>query len=55
LSDSEISQAAHDTITLCGRIILAIVAKEGARLPSIAATHFDISSLATAQEGFTGA
>ena len=37
----EINQAALDTITLCGRIILAIVAKEGARVPSIAATHFN--------------
>ena len=40
LSDSEINQAAQDTVTLCGRIILAIVAKEGAVVPSIAATHF---------------
>jgi len=39
-SDSELHQAALDTITLCGRIVLAIVAKEGAKVPSIAATHF---------------
>ena len=49
LSDSEINQAALDTITLCGRIILAIVAKEGARVPSIAATHFNPSAPATVQ------
>ena len=30
--NSEINQAASDTITLCGQIILAIVAKEGARV-----------------------
>jgi hypothetical protein len=40
LSDSEINQAALDTITLCGRIILAIVAKENTRVPAIAETHF---------------
>lgn len=44
LSDSEINQAALDTITLCGRIILAIIAKEGVRVPSIAATHFEPSA-----------
>ena len=43
LSDS--NKAAHDTVTLCGRIILAIVAKEGVQLPSITATHFDLSTL----------
>lgn len=42
LSDSELSQASLDTVTLCGRIILGIVAKEGTRIPSIASTHFDI-------------
>ena len=40
LSDSEIFQASLDTVTLCGRIILAVVAEEGTRLPSVAATHF---------------
>jgi hypothetical protein len=50
LSDSEVNQAALDTITLCGRIILAIVAKEGIRVPSIAATHF-IPSIPTALQG----
>jgi hypothetical protein len=40
LSESEISDAALDTMTLCGRIILAVVAKEGTRVPSIAETHF---------------
>jgi hypothetical protein len=40
LSAPEISQAAFDTITLCGRIILALVIKEGARVPPIAATNF---------------
>ena len=40
LSDSEISQVALNTVTLCGRIILTVVVKEGTRLPSVAATHF---------------
>jgi hypothetical protein len=43
LSDSEINQAATDTVTLCGRIILAIIAKEGGRIPSIATTNFTVS------------
>jgi hypothetical protein len=43
LSDPEISQAAMDTVKLCGRIVLAIVAEGGTRIPSIAARHFDIS------------
>jgi hypothetical protein len=55
LSDSELNQAALDTIKLCGRIILSIVAKDGARVPSIAATHFDISTAASTHEGSTGA
>jgi hypothetical protein len=41
LSDEEIRQAALATLTLCGQIVLAMVAKEGARIPSIAATHFN--------------
>ena len=49
LSDSEINQAAMDTVTLCGRIILATVANEGARIPSIAATHFNTGGPATVQ------
>ena len=52
LSDSEINKAAHDTVTLCGRIILAIVAKEGVQLPSITATHFDLSTLGISREGY---
>jgi hypothetical protein len=40
LSDPEVNQAALDTVTLCGRIILAVVVMEGGRVPSIAATHF---------------
>ncbi len=40
LSDDKIRQAARDTVTLCGRIILAIATKKGARTPTIAATHF---------------
>jgi hypothetical protein len=44
LSDPEINQAALDTVTLCGRIILAAVANDGARIPSIAATHFVTSA-----------
>jgi hypothetical protein len=47
LSDSEINQAALDSITLCGRIILAMVAKEGTKVPSIAATHFNPSASTT--------
>jgi hypothetical protein len=50
LSAPEINQAALDTITLCGRIILAIVAKDGARVPSIAATHFSASAIV---QGYT--
>jgi hypothetical protein len=49
LSDSEINQAALDTITLCGRIILALVAKEGTRVPSIAPAHFNPSAPAAGQ------
>lgn len=49
LSNSEVNQAALDTTTLCGRIILAVVAKEGARVPSIAATHFNPSATAAVQ------
>ena len=41
LAHSEMNQAALDTITLCGRIILALVAREGGRIPSIAETHFN--------------
>jgi hypothetical protein len=44
LTDAEINQAALDTITLCGRIILSMVAKEGTKVPSIAATHFNPSA-----------
>jgi hypothetical protein len=40
LSDSERSDAARDTITLCGRIILAMIAKDGVRVPHVAAKHF---------------
>jgi hypothetical protein len=47
LSDAELNQAALDTITLCGRIILAIVAKEGATVPSIAAKHFNPTASTT--------
>jgi hypothetical protein len=44
LTDSEIHDAAQDTIKLCGRIILTIVAKEGIRVPPIAGRHFNISA-----------
>ncbi|WP_152025006.1 hypothetical protein [Candidatus Filomicrobium marinum] len=43
LSDTEIHQAALDTVTLCGMITLRIVCREGTRIPSIAGTHFNIS------------
>ncbi|HEU0223665.1 MAG TPA: hypothetical protein VFR34_15840, partial [Paracoccaceae bacterium] len=49
LSDTEISQAAFDTVSLCGQIILGQIGKEGARLPSIAATHFNIGASASEQ------
>jgi hypothetical protein len=55
LSNLEIIQAAFDTVSLCGRIVLAIVAQEGARLPSVAATHFNTGAPMTVQEGSTGA
>jgi hypothetical protein len=45
LSDTEISKAALDTVTLCGQIVLAVVAKEGIRVPSIAATHFNVNAI----------
>jgi hypothetical protein len=40
LSDSELSIAARGTVTLCGRIVLALIGKEGTRIPSISETHF---------------
>ena len=48
LSDDEINKAAVDTVALCGRIMLTIVAKEGTRVPSIAAKHFNANAPATA-------
>lgn len=39
-SDSEINQAASDTIKICGQVVLAKLASEGATIPSIAKTHF---------------
>jgi hypothetical protein len=51
LSDDEIHQAARDTVTLCGRIILAIAAKEGVRTPTIAATHFGTATPETPKNG----
>jgi hypothetical protein len=44
LSDSEMSQAALDTVTLCGQIVLAIVAQDGTRVPSVAARQFTVSA-----------
>jgi hypothetical protein len=40
LSDTEINQASVDAVTLCGQILLALVYKEGGRIPSVAAKHF---------------
>jgi len=40
LSESEIAQLAIDAMTLCGRIILALAARNGAKLPSISSVHF---------------
>ncbi len=40
LAQSDINQAAIDTITLCGKIVLAVLAQQGITIPSIATTHF---------------
>jgi hypothetical protein len=40
LTAPELNQAAQDTITLCGQIILVLVTKEGAKVPSISTTHY---------------
>lgn len=40
LSDADIRQASLETGTLCGRIILAVLAQQGIRIPSIVETHF---------------
>jgi hypothetical protein len=40
LSEAEASQIANDSITLCGKIIIALLANEGVKVPSIAKTHF---------------
>ncbi len=48
LSDDQLNQAAFDTVTLCGQIILALIAAEGITVPSIAARHFNLSTSATA-------
>lgn len=55
LSDSETNEAAFNTITLCGRIVLSAVAQEGVPVPSIAATHFNLSTRGTGPENVAGA
>jgi hypothetical protein len=40
LTEPELSQLAMDVVSLCGRIILAIVERDGVKLPSIANVHF---------------
>jgi len=40
LSEPDANQLATDTITLCGKVIIALLACEGIKVPSIAKTHF---------------
>ncbi len=40
LTEQEICQLATDTVRLCGRITLAVLARDGVKLPSIANVHF---------------
>jgi len=40
LTETEIAQLANDTVSLCGRIILAVVEQDGITVPSVAAKHF---------------
>jgi hypothetical protein len=40
LSEPEANQLANDSITLCGKLIIALLASEGIKVPSIAKTHF---------------
>lgn len=40
LTESEVNQLAIDVVSLCGRIILAIVERDGIKPPSIASVHF---------------
>ena len=46
LPTHEVREAAADTITLCGKIILAIITKEGGKVPSIAAANFSTNAAA---------
>jgi hypothetical protein len=41
LGNSELNQAAQDTIKLCGTIVFAIISKSGGRLPTTVGTHFN--------------
>jgi hypothetical protein len=40
LTEQEIDQLATDSVSLCGRIILAIVERDGIKLPTVASVHF---------------
>jgi hypothetical protein len=40
LTEQEVSQLAMDSVSLCGRIILTIVERDGIKLPFIASVHF---------------
>jgi len=42
LSRDEVIQLAHDAISLCGAIVLALAKSEGVRVPSIAALNFPL-------------
>jgi hypothetical protein len=40
LSEHDSAQVAADSITLCGKILIALLEKEGVVMPPIAKTHF---------------
>jgi hypothetical protein len=45
LSESELHKAGQETITLCTKILFAIISKEGKRVPTIADTHYGNTNL----------
>lgn len=45
LSEPELHKAGQETITLCAKILFAIISKEGIRVPTIADTHYGNTSL----------
>lgn len=40
LTEPEMNQLAQDSITLCGKIVIALLSQEGIEVPAIAETHF---------------